>query len=342
MSQKDSATAKLQVRAYEALSTYLEDNHRKILEIEILSPAIKPPNGLFLQEGINLGVPKKILALAFVEARRVFMENFETGNEESQALALKATRVILLFETDHITAANFRKRRLLALKTDTTPAAQLIYRKALQYEFCFLDSILTSPLHRQSKSPTLWHHRSWLFDLFRPSILEHVPEHIRADFWRAELKSICKSGERHPHNYYAWQYARRLEERVDGMEATMEFTETVKTWCCKHPGDTSGWSYLLYLLPKVEPLPKRTALVREVLGYALRLQLAHESLWVFIRTIVAHETLQENRTELFASLMEYEKEIRVGSPVLVERVQRTLNWISQHGDMDHVRNASVT
>jgi hypothetical protein len=342
MSQKENATAKLQVRAYEALGGYLEDNHKKILEIEILPPAIKPPNGLFLQDGLNLGVPKKILALAFVEARKVFMAKFENEDKESQALALKASRVLLLFETDHLTAANFRKRRLLALKTDTTPAAQLAYRKALQYEFCFLDSILTSPLHRQSKSPTLWHHRSWLFDLFRPSILELVPENIRADFWRAELKSICKSGERHPHNYYAWQYARRLEERVDDMEATIEFTEIVKTWCCKHPGDTSGWSCLLYLLPKVEPLAKRTTFIREVLSYALRLQFEHESLWVFIRTIVAHETLQENRAELFTSLMEYGKEMKDGSPVLVERVQRTLDWIRQHGDMDHIRNASVT
>lgn len=335
MSQRDVATAKSRTQAYDALSSYLEAHHKQIVEVEILDSAIKPQDGLFMEDGLNLGIPKKVSALAFVEARKIFLDNAK--NEETHSLALQATRVVLLFEPEHLTAANFRKHKLLALKSDTIPAAQLAYRKAIRHEFCFLDSILTSPLHRQSKSPTLWHHRLWLLELFRPSTLELVPEEVRAQFWRAELKSVCKSGERHPNNYYAWQYARRLEERIDGMDATLEFTQTVKDWCCRHPSDTSGWSCLLHLIPKVEPLHTRTTVVREVLGCSLKLQLENESLWVFIRSIVAHQTLQNERLDIYATLKEYEIEVgkKRGSSTLLDRVRHTLEYIKKFGNIDN-------
>ncbi|KAL5120099.1 hypothetical protein ACEQ8H_001924 [Pleosporales sp. CAS-2024a] len=343
MSHKETATAELQTRAYDALSSYLEAHHKHIVEVEILPPAFRPPDGLFLEHGRSLGIPNKIFALAFVEARKIFFESAK--NEDDPTPALQATRVMLLYEPEHLTAANFRKRWLISLKadteTDSTSGAQTIYRKALKHEYCFLDTVLTSPLHRQSKSPTLWHHRLWLFELFRPSILELVPEEVRADFWRAELKSVCKSGEKHAHNFYAWQYARRIVERIDGMDATIEVAQTVKTWCCQHPSDTSGWSCLLYLLPKVQPLARRTVVVREVLNYALKLQLQHESLWVFIRTIVAHETLKENRDELFATLKEYSQEIKDRSTVLHERVEQALNWIKRYGNIHHKLGTSL-
>jgi hypothetical protein len=326
MSQEEVAIAKLQSEAYKTLSSYLEAHHRHIVEIEVLPSAIKPQNGLVMEDGRNLGVPKKVLALAFVEARKI-----------CQSLALRATKVMLLFESEHLTAANFRKRSLLALKSDDTPAAQLAYRKALKYEFCFLDSILTSPLHRQSKSPTLWHHRLWLSQLLLPSNVEAVPEDARAEFWRRELVSVCKSGERHPKNYYAWQYARGLVERIDGMEAIVDFAYVVKAWCCKHPSDTSGWSCLLFLIPKVEPLARRTALVRQVLGYGLKLRLDHESLWGFIRTIVADEALQHEGANISEALQQYAIEIENidGSTVLIERVKDTLCWIEKYGRCNH-------
>lgn len=331
MSQKELVAAKFQTESYEALSSYLEAHHKRIVEIEILPSAIKPQDGLIMEDGCSLGVPKKVLAVAFLEARKIFFQNASTEN--GQSLALQATKVMLLFDPEHLTAANFRKRRLRALKDDNTPAAQLAYRKALKYEFCFLDTILTSPLHRQSKSPTLWHHRLWLLELFRPKIVELVPEHVRAKFWRTELDSVCKSGERHPKNYYAWQYARRLVERIDGMDAILDFAQCVKDWCCKHPSDISGWSCLLYLIPMVEPEAKRITLVREVLGYALKLRLEQESLWIFIRTVVAHEALQQERGDLCSALREYNKEMKDmgGSTVIRSRVKDALDYIQRYG-----------
>jgi hypothetical protein len=342
MSQEDVAAAKLRTQAYDAFSNYLEAHHKQIVEIEVLPPAIKAKDGLFMVDGLSLGIPKKIFALAFIEARKIFLENIK--NEHSHSLALKATRVILFFDPEYLTAANFRKRKLQALGSDDTPAAQLAYRKAIKHEFCLLDSILTSPLHRQSKSPTLWHHRLWLLELFPPKILEHIPEDVRAKFWRAELKSICKSGERHPNNYYAWQYARRLEKWIDGMEATLEFTNTVKDWCCQHPSDTSGWSCLLYLVPKVEPLSKRTTVVRDVMGYCLKLQLDNESLWVFIRSVVAHEALQDRRQDLYSALKEYDIEIerrKGSSPTLQDRIKHTLEWIQKYGNAENASHDSI-
>ncbi|KAF1922072.1 hypothetical protein BDU57DRAFT_554046 [Ampelomyces quisqualis] len=324
MGREETATATSQTEAYTALS-------------RLLPSAIKPRDGLVMEDGRNLGVPKRILAQAFVEARKLFFQNAK--DEDGRALALRATRVILLFDPEHLTAANFRKRSLLALQSDDTPAAQWAYRKALQYEFCFLDSILTSPLHRQSKSPTLWHHRLWLSQLALPSNVEAVPEDAPAEFWRRELVSVCKSGERHPKNYYAWQYARSLVNRVDGMEATIDFAHVVKDWCCQHPSDTSGWSCLLFLIPKIEPLAKRTALVRQVLGYGLELRLEHEALWVLIRTIVADEALQQEAADICVALREYVTEIEDfgGSNVLIGRVRNTLTWIEKYGHSSECR-----
>jgi hypothetical protein len=340
MGKKEDATAKLQAQAYEALSRYLEAHHKQIVEIEVLPSAIKPPDGIFMEDGLNLGIPKKILALAFVEAREIFFANAD--NEDSHLLALQATKVMLLFEPEHLSAANFRKRKLVELRSGSTPEAQITYRKALKYEFCFLDSILTSPLHRQSKSPTLWHHRLWLLKLFLPSRVEDVPEDVKVGFWRVELTSVCKSGERHPKNYYAWQYARRLVERIDGMEATVDFAERVKEWCCKHPSDTSGWSCLLYLLPKAEPPSVRATLVRGVLDYTRKLQLENESVWVFLRTIIAHESLQRERIEFRSALQEYSKELQGTNEAAaqLQRVNDALAWIKKHGAFHITLNGS--
>jgi hypothetical protein len=340
MGKKENAAAKLQGQAYETLSRYLDTHRKQIMEIEVLPSAIKPPDGMLMKDGLNLGIPKKILALAFVEARKRFFANAD--DESTHALALQATKVILLSEPEHLTAANFRKRKLVELSSDTTPEAQLTYRKALKYEFCFLDSILTSPLHRQSKSPTLWHHRLWLLKLFLPSRLEDVPEEVRANFWRAELASVCRSGERHPKNYYAWQYARRLVERIDGMDATIDFAQRVQEWCCKHPSDTSGWSCLLYLIPKAEPLSARIVLVRGVTNYTLKLKLEHESIWVFIRTIIAHEALQEERNELCSTLREYGEELQSmdNASELAGRVKNALDWIERYSSTDNTQNGS--
>jgi hypothetical protein len=327
MSQSDTAIARLQMQAYVAVSSYLEAHDNEVVEIEILPPAIQPSEGLLMQDGLSVGIPKKVLALAFVEARKRFFENVK--HENSQNLAHQATRVMLLFDPEHLTAANFRKRRLVALRAGTTPKAKVAFRTAVKNEFCFMDSILTSPLHRQSKSPTLWYHRFWLLKLLDLHELESIFGQTHSDIWHSELTSVGKSGERHPKNYYAWQYGRRLADQIDGADTT-EFARCVKDWCCKNPSDISGWSCLIYLILKLEALQERLELVRAIMNYAVNLRSEHESLWVFIRTILAHETLGEGRNPLNSMLRTYGKELKSTKEqdVLSARVVRSLDWIT--------------
>ncbi|KAF2035499.1 protein prenylyltransferase [Setomelanomma holmii] len=330
MSENPIAVVKLQKQAYAALTKYFRAHDKQVVEIEVLPPAIQPPDGLLLQDGRCLGVPKEILALAYIEARTRFFANVKDGNYHS--LALEATKVMLLFDPEHLSAANFRKRRLVALRAKTSPDGELIYRKAVKYEFCFLDSILTSPLHRQSKSPTLWYHRFWLLMLLCPNGLRDVPEQLRADFWRTELSTVCKSGERHPKNYYAWQYARNLMSRIDDREAMVDCAQHIKDWCCKHPSDISGWSFLAYLIPEMERAWERENIVRDVIRYAMNFHSENESLWMFLRTILTHGALQEGRDGFVAVLQKYGTEIEHGQDKsgLARHVQQILTWIEKN------------
>lgn len=70
---------------------------------------------------------------------------------------------------------------------------------------------------------------------------------------------MMKAGERHPRNYYAWNYARDLLRAICGNEdlgtrrdvrgvPVEESLREVHYWCLQHPGDISGWSFLLFLL----------------------------------------------------------------------------------------------
>lgn len=82
--------------------------------------------------------------------------------------------------------------------------------------------------------------------------------------------------ERHPTNYYAWAYARRLINALDRISDTVEapfpfdwvvsaFSDRLTAWCFKHPSDTSGWSYLLFLLSKLDPVDERDDIVEKVI-----------------------------------------------------------------------------
>ena len=63
----------LQRKAYDVLNKYFSDHEDEVLNIEMLPPAFPPPDGICMQEELNLGLPREILALAFIEARRIFL-----------------------------------------------------------------------------------------------------------------------------------------------------------------------------------------------------------------------------------------------------------------------------
>ncbi len=329
MSFNQSENSKVPKVAYEALVDFFTRHENEVVEIEVLPPAIQPPDGITLEEGLNLGIPKKILALAFIEARQRFLGN--VTSDCTSSTAFQATKVILLFDPEYITAANFRKRRLLALK-DGGSETKTIFQVALKQELCFLNSILTSPLHRQSKSPTLWHHRLWLVNLTIDHELSNASDEQKKVFWRDEIDAVCKSGEQHPKNYYAWQYARRFLPHTKDLGLTDEFVHRVKNWCFKHPSDISGWSFLLFQLRDVSSLPNRQPIIQEVFNYAINLRAEQESLWMFIRLSVSQDGYGD-RLQNYQTLQKYNEEMDENTRIsaLSERIHQTLNWTATFG-----------
>lgn len=332
MSQSSTQQTQLQPLAYNAIDNYFTSHSHEIVEIEILPPAFLPSDSLILQDGANLGLPKKILALAFVHARHLFFENRVSAVSEERIIAHKSTRVMLLFDPEHLTAANYRKRHLLYLKEQNNESLV----DAMWAEWQFLDSILTSPLHRQTKSPTLWSHRAWLLDYTMPMLLDFgydVPA-----FFAKELDAVMNSGERHPKNYYAWQYARRLifkkpqsltEDQWTAFRRTS--STKVKQWCCQHPSDISGFSFLAWLLDISNP-KHRNEIVKEIIDYATSVQLANESIWVFVRTMLANGSLSHEDSKAHRyRLSECEEQLKNGKEAesFRERLSQTTCWILQ-------------
>ena len=331
MSLHEPANTNLQQIAYTTLVDIFHHHEDSVIEIEVLPPAIQPPDGIILQEGLNLGIPKKILALAFLEARKRLFDN--ATNKSISDATLQATKVILLFDPEHITAANLRKRRLLTLKEDASEYRTTTYQTVLRQELCFLNSILTSPLHRQSKSPTLWYHRLWTVKLIMDVELKSGSKEQRRAFWQGEIDAVCKSGEQHPKNYYAWQYLRKLLPMIDDTYMTDKYAHHVKEWCFKHPSDISGWSFLLFLLPQVLPLPKSQIIIRDVFKYAINLRAEQESLWIFIRMVISLDRYGD-RGENYQTLRDYSHETdkNTKQSALSQRISKTLHWTAKFGE----------
>lgn len=89
MAHSDSLVAEQQ-HVYESLSRYFDEHENEVIEIEILPPAILPPDGIFMQDGAGLGIPKRTLALAFVAARQVFFDNRFNGPTDSKVLQARS------------------------------------------------------------------------------------------------------------------------------------------------------------------------------------------------------------------------------------------------------------
>ncbi|KAI4628668.1 hypothetical protein J4E90_001980 [Alternaria incomplexa] len=329
MTTKCGQQEEFQRLAFASLSEYFQEHADEVIEIEILPPAIQPPDGITMQDGMSLGVPKKILALAYLEARQHFFVHSKARDPITAAQTLQATKVMLLFDPEHLTAANYRKRTLFQLQETHGLHVGTPYHRALRQELCFLNSILTSPLHRQSKSPTLWYHRSSIVDSLRLVELGDASQEQIATFWESEFAAIYKSGEQHPKNYHAWQYARKLVPKLEGSEMVVHVAHGVKEWCCRHPSDISGWSFLLYLMPIIATSLQRE-LVGDILNYAKSLDLEQESIWIFIRTVLALHN--EEHSASYQLLESYREDLKDTNrrPIALDRVCNAIAWIQAH------------
>lgn len=184
----------------------------QILELDILPSSY--PSTLYSSPP-SLALPKPLLAKLFVTAHAEFFqfitshkvvssniedegtqerledggistnESCEIGGDNSDYTeALSATRVLLLWDPNHITAANFRKRHLLSRFHSRTASISSLkstkrqpappdasFLALLRSELSFLTSLVTSPLRKAPKASTLWAHRLWLLRSFHTDIL---------------------------------------------------------------------------------------------------------------------------------------------------------------------------
>lgn len=285
--------------AYEAISQALVDiqadqQHEELLEIEILGKSHPLEPGTFvLRDGNAIAVSKLGLVQAFFVARKKFQDYLDSGGSQGSLSSdnlLAATSVMLLMDPEHLTAANARKRLLLSEGSKSRGRLLSMIRE----DGCFIDSLLTSRLHRHTKSPTLWSHRRWLA---QTASCHGVQPNVAG----AVKDVVMVAGERHPRNYYAWCHARWLTGLIpENQQSTIleELVETTKGWCFRNHTDTSGWSFLYSLLTRLGG-SRSPAVLEEAAGLAASLRWTNESTWVFLRTLAASGAIGEKGLALF-------------------------------------------
>ncbi|KAH7149866.1 hypothetical protein B0J13DRAFT_620215 [Dactylonectria estremocensis] len=261
------------------ISGALTDTSAGLLEIEMLGMShVFDPNTTLLQDGNAIAIPKLRLVQAFIVARQILIAHAEGNHGGSTDEILRATAVILMMDPEYLTAANTRKRLLQRKLHDGDDTST-----SLKTEKHFVDSLLTSRLHRHTKSPTLWNHRRWLMDQFTRQGLDVTAED--------DIKKVITvSGERHPRNYYAWCHARYLINAVitqspECEESLSRTITVVKEWSFGHHNDISGWQFLLFLLQKQQQ--ETQPVFRKTLQLAESFKWRNESVWYFLRYLFA-------------------------------------------------------
>ncbi|KAI0882510.1 uncharacterized protein GGS22DRAFT_45404 [Annulohypoxylon maeteangense] len=283
-------------RVYKDISMILADlPDDELLEIEFLGKSHPLESGVnYLRDGAAIAIPKLRLAQAFFVARQI-LQNYQDGSPREDSEVLAAAAVVLLMDSEHLTAANIRKRLLMsAIKTNRPD-------KLLRREKQFIDSLVTSRLHRHTKSPTLWSHRRWLLHLFAT---HNVPIDLKHDIKNV----VVVAGIRHPRNYTAWNHARFLLDRCPGLADTL--IVDVKEFCLKNHADISGWSFLIYVIGRLEDGETRhevcSSILAEVLSIADSLRWTNISVWVFLRSVAASELINDQQ---FASFLTVNKKL---------------------------------
>jgi protein prenyltransferase alpha subunit repeat containing protein 1 len=284
-----------------------------LLEIEILGKSHPlPPGCNVLVDGNNIAVPKATLVQAFIVARQILFKYLCDLHERQQEIR-NAAAVILLMDPEHVTAANARKRVVQTYQK--RPVSEL--QAELARELWWVDSMLTARLHRHTKSPTLWGHRRWVLEVYHSLQIPH-------DIHRDLTSVVLIAAERHPRNYYAWLHMRWLLQnlhpnasRAGNMSVRKEavfdnskLISTITAWCLMHPADTAGFSFLLFclfqhsgvLLGSKSRMEVSSSICQEVLDRAVSFKWTHESVWVFLRTLVASGVADEQRTAFFESI----------------------------------------
>lgn len=285
--------------AYQSISNVLAPPTDGLLEIEILGKShfIVHDGQHVLQDGRAVGISKLALVQAFLVGRQRLQDHLRGLMPQPDDELFAVTAVILLFDPEYLTAANARKRLLRAQITSSSSSSIEARVRLLEGEKRFVDSLLTSRLHRHTKSPTLWSHRRWLV---ATTASLGLPVDVRRDIGDI----VCVAGERHPRNYYGWCHARFLMGLVNESVHRREIRGMVQAWCFQHHTDISGWSFLYFLLD-AESGSRTDAgcpTFTEVLNLVRSLRLTNESVWVFLRTLAASRLVRDEQYSQFLAV----------------------------------------
>ncbi|KAL0941228.1 uncharacterized protein CTRU02_203991 [Colletotrichum truncatum] len=301
-----------------------------LLEIEILGRSHPlGPDETFLRDGNAVAVHKLRLVQAFLVARQILQKHLTDGSMQADKLR-SATSVLLLMDPEHLTAANTRKRLLRKELSSEGDVAS-----ALTQEKWFVDSLLTSRLHRHTKSPTLWSHRRWLLQQFREAGLAvAVQQDVEA--------IVMIAGERHPRNYYAWTHARWLAKAFltpsehDGL---VSLIHSVKKWAFRHHIDISGWSFLAHLLEETQRKNNDETFLsvfKETLELVESLQWTNESVWWFLRTVGSSTALGLAGREELIKVEEKLEAITAEGSMELNVLRSARKWSDVYGSQGHV------
>ncbi|KAL9563185.1 hypothetical protein ACKAV7_012688 [Fusarium commune] len=298
------------------ISSILIEPSNELLEIELLGISHMLDNSsTVLRDENAVAIPKLRLVQAFIAAQKL-LKQLRTDNQRASSEDIsRSTAVILLMDPEHLTAANTRKR----LIRDTLREEDL--QGSLRLEKHLVDSLLTSRLHRHTKSPTLWNHRRWLMEQYR---LHNIEVPVEDDLTR----TIMISGERHPRNYYAWCHARYLVNTFippsSSQEGISRMIIATQKWCFAHHNDISGWQFLMFLLDKK---PAETSPVfRETLKLVASFKWRNESAWYFLRLVAARGVTNTDKEE-FESLRKTLWETASEDSVEKKTLERAEQWL---------------
>ena len=319
---------------YNDIVKALSSETDSLLEIEFLGKSHPLPEGCnVLVDGNSIAIAKAKLVQAFVVARKNFFKYVRDCPGDKLLDFRNATAVMLLMDPEHLTAANSRKSLIQKSQKEPKINLEVILRKELH----FVDSYLTSHLHRHTKSPTLWNHRRWVLKVCQSIQMEYDIQH--------DLKSVVLvAAERHPRNYYAWSHLRWLVQSFtmcSNIQTTSfdfsKLVSVVKDWCLRHPADTSGFSFLLFCLPMpgysedVSKTELRSSVCSEVLRLAVSFQWTHETIWVFLRTLVASGGVFEDEAAAFYRAIEDMQAVQPNDHRFLEAAR---SWCGKYGQKD--------
>ncbi|KAF7554404.1 hypothetical protein G7046_g6823 [Stylonectria norvegica] len=285
-------------RFFKDISRVLTERRDELLDIEILGSSHSMEDDETFLEGDNaIGIPKIRLVQAFLIARAILkthlIDNSKTNRiplkltqEAPRREVQRATAVILLFDPEHLSAANMRKRLLHG----TLDHEGL--EEELRSELWFVDNLLVSRLHRHTKSPTLWNHRKWL--------VEQASKNFTSIPAEDDLVNVVMTAaERHPRNYYAWCHARYLSPLIQATSeaAASRMLAVVQTWCISHHNDTSGWSFLSFLLS--DDCEQASVVLEKILHCTEKYKWYNESVWCFLRDLYGMVSKDDPSREQF-------------------------------------------